>query len=383
MAPQPTARGPWLGPEIYVYMTSVVDVPSRPAWLRQLSELSLDARGPALDVTLHAFAAAYHGAMSNDGSIMLEARRMYGDALSRQSRAIMSHRSEKPSPAVLYTSVIFSLFETISCTNYAAYATHLAAARKMLALTRSELGQDEMFERVAMHVQYQTLLLMIVSPLEYLAVDTETNIWIDLNMGLYDESQEVADLLLLQLFKLGKLVTASNCEPDSITSQLHEVRETIDGSWTAYHEEAILHDQAFRYEAGDETLYRDPSTALVLAYFATARLMVSLADLADAYVQSSKMDGYCQEIIDCSSFLFRRKGSIGCISLPVFLPLALVAMYAPSSRYRKKAYTLLNDRVETTPFKGLKFLLVERLRSADGARRSLLPDYVYTTNAIS
>lgn len=155
IAPQPSARA--VVPEIYAYVTSVIDVPSRPAWLRQLSELPLDSRGPTLDVALQAFAAAYHGAMSNDNSIMLEARRMYGDALSRQSRAIMSHHSERPSPAVLYTSVIFSLFETISCTNYAAYATHLAAARKMLALARSELGQDEMFERAAMHVQYQTV----------------------------------------------------------------------------------------------------------------------------------------------------------------------------------------------------------------------------------
>jgi hypothetical protein len=161
IVPQPSARRAWLGavtaPGIFAYVTSAIDVPSRPAWLRQLSEIPLAARGSALDVALEAFAAAYHGVMSNDGSIMLEAWRMYGDALSRQSKAITSHRSEKQSPAVLYTSVIFSLFETICCTNYAAYAAHLAAARKMLALTRSELGQDEVFERVAMHVQYQTV----------------------------------------------------------------------------------------------------------------------------------------------------------------------------------------------------------------------------------
>lgn len=228
---------------------------------------------------------------------------------------------------------------------------------------------------------------MIVSPLEYLTVETETNIWIDLNMGLYGESQEVADLLLLQLFKLGKLVTTTKyCEPGSITSSLYEVREIVERSWTAYHEDAISHHQVLRYESddGDEILYRDPSTALVLAYFATARLMISLAGLGD--VDSSTMDIYCHEIIDCSSFLFQRKGSIGCISLPVFLPLALVAMYATSSEYRILAYTLLNDRVQTTPFKGLKSVLVERLRSADDdGTCSFRPDYdVHTmTNPIS
>jgi hypothetical protein len=226
---------------------------------------------------------------------------------------------------------------------------------------------------------------MIVSPLEYLTVETETNIWIDLNMGLYDESQEVADLLLLQLFKLGKLVaTTKNHDPGSIPSRLHEVRESIDRSWTTYHEEAILHNHFLRYKSDDdEILYRDPSTALVLAYFATARLMMSLADIDDNQHPSKMDDGYCQEIIDCSSFLFQRKGSIGCISLPVFLPLALVAMYATSSTYRKMAYTLLNDRVQTTPFRGLKSILVERLRSADDVRCSLRPDYVHITNSIS
>lgn len=230
---------------------------------------------------------------------------------------------------------------------------------------------------------------MIVSPLEYLTVETETNIWIDLNMGLYDESQEVADLLLLQLFKLGKLVTTRNCEADSFTSSLYEVRETIDKSWTAYHAEATLHNQVLRYESddGEEMLYRDPSTALVLAYFATARLMISLAGPVVADFDSN--DGYCQEIIDCSLYLFQRKGSIGCISLPVFLPVALVAMYASSSKYRKTAYTLLNDRVQTTPFRGLKSVLVERLRSADNddddacARCSFRPHYVHITNPIS
>lgn len=153
------ARGDWLAvsaPQMYAYVTSAIDVPSRPAWLFQLSELPRDALGPGLDVALQAVAAAYHGVLSNDNSAMLDARRMYGDALSRQSKAI-SRRWEKPSPAVLYTSVIFSLFESICCTNYAAYATHLAAARKMLALARFELGEDEMLARVAMHVQYQTV----------------------------------------------------------------------------------------------------------------------------------------------------------------------------------------------------------------------------------
>lgn len=223
---------------------------------------------------------------------------------------------------------------------------------------------------------------MIVSPLEYLTVNTETNIWVDLNMGLYDETQEMADFLLLQLFKLGKLVTTKHCELDSFVSQLHEIRDCVDRNWTVYHEEGTLQGQALQYASEGEILYRDPSTALILAYFAAAKLMISLADPAGTDNPPSTMDRYCQDILNCSTFLFQRKGRIGCISLPVFLPLALVAMYATSSTYRKMAYTSLNERVRTTPFRGLQSILAERLSSAGNVKCSFRPNFVYT-NPIS
>ena len=136
-------------------VTSLTDAPSRPGWLCQLRDIPQDERGSALDLALEAVAFAYCGVESKNHAVVMESYRMYGEALSRQSRGT-SRQSEAPSPTLIYTSVILSLFEAEWSTSIAAYAVHLTAARKMLDSAGWEQSQNELLRQVVMHVQYQT-----------------------------------------------------------------------------------------------------------------------------------------------------------------------------------------------------------------------------------
>lgn len=142
--------------QFLAFMTSIPEMPHKPTWLRQFGDIPTDEKGSPLDLALQAVATAYCGVVAKNHSAVMEACRMYGDALYRHSKAIS--RGSGPSDAVtIYTSVVLSLFEAVWPTNMGSYAIHLNAARKMLAAVDYTLGQNELLREVAVHVQYQTV----------------------------------------------------------------------------------------------------------------------------------------------------------------------------------------------------------------------------------
>jgi hypothetical protein len=138
------------------FMTSTTESPIRPAWLTLLGDIPLPERSPVLDLALQAAATAFCGVDSKNPPVIMEASRLYGQALSRQSAAISKYTKE-PSTGAICTSVILSLFEAIWATNTTAYATHLSATRTMLDLLGEKLSQNELLKQIATHVQYQTV----------------------------------------------------------------------------------------------------------------------------------------------------------------------------------------------------------------------------------
>ncbi|KAH8700253.1 hypothetical protein BGW36DRAFT_425082 [Talaromyces proteolyticus] len=347
--------------EIFSMITSTTDRPTRPAWLRRLSDVPLNERGLALDLSLQALAIAYYGATSSNSLVVQHAWLIYGKALSGQSKAV-SYRSDASSATIIYTSVIMSLFEAVCSTDVAAYAAHLAATRKMLALASSQLAQNELLRQVALHVQYQTLLMMIASPLDYLALEPDTDMWTRLTLNMANSSQQVADQLIPQLFKLGKILSAKIHDPENPVAHCNDIRSNIDKIWTGYEDQANLRGEYIQYNLEGEIKYRNGSTAIVTSYYTTAKMMFSLAE---PQKNASEINNYCQIIIECAMFLFRTHSSVGCALLPSFLPLTLVAMYSPSPNYRRMAYNLLNDRVLGTPFAGLRSIILQQIGSVD------------------
>lgn len=86
--------------------------------------------------------------------------------------------------------------------------------------------------------------------------------------------------------------------------------------------------------------YRDVFTALTLAYFDAARVMLNIVtpQLPDATAEDSTVEIHCASILNAANFLASR--SIGCSYLRMTLPLLLVAVHSPSEVQRQSARCL-------------------------------------------
>ncbi|KAI0120726.1 hypothetical protein BJ170DRAFT_161838 [Xylariales sp. AK1849] len=369
MIRQPSPRGIYSLAFVSAFVSSVTAKtasPSRSAWLCQLEGIPKNERGPALDLSLQAVALAYCGAESRNHGAAMESRRLYGEAIAHHSKAL-SQGFEALGPAMLYTSIILSLFERIWSTSAAAYAIHLTAARKMLDLADWEVTQNEILRQVAMLVQNQTLFMMIASPLDDTEVDSGTRAWSDTLSTQSEGSQPVADQLTAQLFRLWKFIRAQKLEVDSnkTASHLHSIGSSITKIWISCQEDAALRGEALSHSSAGKTVYRDGSSALMEAYFAAAQVMLSLAGpLAPSHSFLTSEDP-CQTILTCVSYLFRERTSIGCVGHDMFLPLTLVALHSTSLKCRSMAHTFLEDRLREMPFQGLRAIVVQRIKSVD------------------
>lgn len=159
MIRQPSPRDIFSLAFVSEFISSVTDktaAPSRLSWLRQLEGIPQDKRGISLDLSLQAVSLAYCGVGSRNHPAVMEARRLYGEAMSQHSREL-SQGFDSLSPAMLYTSIILSLFESMWSTSAAAYSIHLVAAQKMLDLACWDVTQNEILRQVTMHIQNQTV----------------------------------------------------------------------------------------------------------------------------------------------------------------------------------------------------------------------------------
>lgn len=86
--------------------------------------------------------------------------------------------------------------------------------------------------------------------------------------------------------------------------------------------------------------YRDVFTALTLAYFDAARVMLSVVtpQTQNATAEDSMVEVHCASILSAANFLASR--SIGCSYLRMTLPLLLVAVHSPSEVQRQSARCL-------------------------------------------
>jgi hypothetical protein len=149
--------------EFISFIGSNYDTPTSPAWLTQLDGIPQDQRGAALDLSLQATATAHCGVQSQNPSAIREACKMYGEALSLHRRSL-SKQTRTPTTAVICTSVILSLFESIWSTSFHAYCVHLTAAREMLSSPPVYHSEDdprhaELHKEIYLYVQYQTVRL--------------------------------------------------------------------------------------------------------------------------------------------------------------------------------------------------------------------------------
>lgn len=147
--------------------TAIIDAPLRSTpWLRRLGVAYLEEESSPLSLSFEAIAIAYCGSSIKNHSAVMEGCRLYGEAMIQHAKTISQQSSSAPSPAMIYTSVLLSLFEAVWTTESAAYTTHLAAAQEMIASVEwGSTGEYEMLRQIALHVQLQTVSLILAQSL--------------------------------------------------------------------------------------------------------------------------------------------------------------------------------------------------------------------------
>lgn len=178
-------------------------------------------------------------------------------------------------------------------------------------------------------------------------------------------SQLVVDRLVTELFSLQKLLSQRYYKNDHAIKYSHDIGLRIEDLWAEYQEEANRLDKPIKLASSGGRQYRDAFTAMTVAYFPAARILlstVSSPQVAQYSASSEAMDGNSQLILNCSSFLMRK--DIGCAYLRMFLPLTLVARYSASSEQRTLARTLLERWLYGTPFRGLSSIALKQVQPA-------------------
>ncbi|KAK7954814.1 C6 zinc finger protein [Apiospora saccharicola] len=357
--------------------------PIIPSWLTRLQDLPLSFRSKtALDLALQATATVYCGVHANNLVVIRDACALYGQALSLHSRSMTMTQMQPnepdgpPAAALICTSVVLSLFEAMWPSSLDGYAAHLTAARNLTCATPGLAAQTsteeatlpthtELLRQVYVHILYQSVLVAFTCPIECLnsgELATKSHSAVILwDPSSSDQSQPLADRLVTQLFKLGKLVCvlASGGQEAVLSFQLQAIENHVKILWDEH-----LQEKA-RRRGREETADVDvDGSSLVPAYFASTTILLSLAKSNTSSSSSSSdnveaaIEIQHQIVLDSAARLSATPGGVSSSAyLPMYLPIALVALHSTSPERRATASELLESssphRQQTAIFRGL------------------------------
>ncbi|EHK48562.1 hypothetical protein TRIATDRAFT_290197 [Trichoderma atroviride IMI 206040] len=322
--------------------------PSKRPWLYALGIVSSGDNGLILEAALRAAATAFCGVMFQSYTLLLEASRLYGQALSRYV-AVLSGGSGVTVTFKMCTTVLLSLYEAIWSTNPPAYFVHLEACWQMLVSADPKSEDVAVLRGVAAHVIHQTVSFC--------------NVWAVVSRITTDQEEPLVNRLVLEIFTLQKLLSQSRSPNDDIIACAHDVNGRIENMWADYKAEVSRHDGQILLSSCSTRPYYDAFSALTVACFSAARILLSKVHSLSVRCPSadSLETTNGQVILECHSYLLPK--NIGCAYLRMFLPLTVVALYSPSLRQSNLAHSTLNDSLRK-PFSGLSSMAVERIRAS-------------------
>ncbi len=146
--------------------------PTRPnIWVYELPSILSAAPSPALICSIRAASMALYGKQRGDAAMQLEACYWYDKGLESQRHE--NHETElqlarcgsaasKISEATISAPILFSLFECLMTTSFAAWAQHITAAGKMLELRGPTMCQDGIIHHLFRSVRLGSVSLSIL-----------------------------------------------------------------------------------------------------------------------------------------------------------------------------------------------------------------------------
>ncbi|KAH7312626.1 hypothetical protein B0I35DRAFT_481070 [Stachybotrys elegans] len=275
----------------------------------------------------------------------------------------MAQPNGPPTAALICTSVVLSLFEAIWPSSLDGYAAHLTAARNLtsdtpgLAQTQTNTAQTELLRQVHVHILYQSILTAFTCPTE--CHDSGEFATKSLSAILpsdpsSEKSQPLADRLVTQLLRLGKLVCvlASGCEEDALF-ELQAIENHLKILWDEHVQDKARRRGPDNHGRPEETDIDIDAFFLVPAYFASTTILLSFAQSSTSSCDAEAVETQHQIILDSAITLLTTLGGISSAYLPMYLPIALVALHSASPERRATASSLLESHQQPIIFRGL------------------------------
>ncbi|KAH7366642.1 hypothetical protein BKA66DRAFT_470672 [Pyrenochaeta sp. MPI-SDFR-AT-0127] len=339
------------------------DIQNRLTWLHRLPLLSTDGTNDALVLALEATASAYCATDNISPALTRYAWDLYGKALQAHSRFVAQSRSrEEVTIHMVSTSVLFSFFEAMQDTSANAYRSHIYGAAKMLEVTGPGQCTQGVLCQIFYHLRTQLAFVNLTGwgnerPVEVRRILHETLEYTRLPMF---------QRLMTHVTKLAEmLVMCENVDESGTILQSVDlasyllVKTEVESLWNEYSSAAASSSEELSWcdSLSGTTQYRDSFTALTVAYFESARIL--LANIPLQFTTSFlDPDDHYTVIMEASQYL--QTYDIGFAYMRMATPLLLVALYAPREKQREEAIRCF-ESWESRSLRGISALALGKI----------------------
>lgn len=314
------------------------DIQNRTTWLHRLPSLSADGTNDALALSVRATALAYCAIETSNVGLLQNASWLYGQAISQHARTLRTP-SKEVTVHTISTSIMLSLFEAMNSTTADAYRAHIQGAARMFESTGPGQCMEGVLCQLFFHVRTQMAFVYLTSekgqtvPVQKILTETLLYTKLPMFQRLMSRIATLAEIYV----NYGSVGSTEQF----IDLQVYQtVKTEIEALWSEYRDQGYSRNEELFFTENCNTSYRDPFTALTIAYFSTARILFALLAprLAASYVDPN--DHYAV-ILSCSRFL--RAGNIGCAYIRMATPLYLVALHSPKEDQRLEALSVFQQ----------------------------------------
>jgi hypothetical protein len=199
---------------------------------------------------------------------------------------------------------------------------------------------------------------MTVAPTQYLATNNGTESWTAISQCQRAGVPLVMGRLLQHLFRLGDYFARTRHNAKLPPVNLTDVAGSLESLFEEYAEEANNQNELLQWEVSGLMQYRDGITAITIAYFEAARVLVALTHAPDSETRDDQIQRSSRSILDSVSFLSTKPTS--CATLRIFFPLTLVALHGPS-RLKEEARFDLDTWIPKSGFVGLHSIIKQHI----------------------
>ncbi|OAL51634.1 hypothetical protein IQ07DRAFT_586001 [Pyrenochaeta sp. DS3sAY3a] len=312
------------------------DIQNRLTWLHRLPLLSTDGTNEALILALQATAAAYCAVDSTNVALVRYAWNLYGNALRTHSRFLARARGKhEVTVHMVSTSVLFSFFEAMQATSTNAYRSHIYGAAKMLEVTGPEQCTQGVLCQIFYHLRTQMAFVHLTGIGKETPVEVRKILYGTLEYTQLPMFQRLMSHVATLAEMYVKLKEDSE-KKDFDLATYAVVENELRNLWQEYTETAAERNERLRWEddSTGSVRFRDAFTALTMAYFDTAHILMAIVapKLVDSW---SRYQTRFTAIMEAAQEL--QVHDIGCAYMRMATPILLVALHSPKKKQRAQA----------------------------------------------